>query len=159
MEMPLKPIGIIHTPFQQAAGTPIQPAAGGSIEGRVEVFSDYQAGLADLEGFERIWLLYWFDRVGPMQLLVTPFLDDRKRGIFATRAPCRPNPIGLSCVRIKTIERNIITVLGIDILDQTPLLDIKPYVPQFDCFENSRCGWLQGKQPHGRSADERFHNG
>lgn len=158
MEMHLKPIGIIHTPFQQPAGTPIQSAAAGSAEGRVEVFSDYQAGLADLEGFERIWLLYWFDRVGPMQLLVTPFLDDRKRGIFATRAPCRPNPIGLSCVQIKTIEKNIITVCGIDVLDRTPLLDIKPYVPQFDCFENSRCGWLQGRQPHGRAADERFHN-
>jgi len=158
MEMHLKPVGIIHTPFQQPAGTPIQSAAAGSAEGRVEVFSDYQAGLADLGGFERIWLLYWFDRVGPMQLLVTPFLDDRKRGIFATRAPCRPNPIGLSCVQIKTIEKNIITVCGIDVLDRTPLLDIKPYVPQFDCFENSRCGWLQGRQPHGRAADERFHN-
>lgn len=156
MEMKLKPIGIIHSPFQQAAGTPIQPAAAGQAEGRIEVFPDYQAALADLEGFERIWLLYWFDRAVAPKLQVKPFLDDHPRGLFATRAPCRPNPIGISCVEVKKIEANIITVSGIDVLDRTPLLDIKPYVPPFDCFAVQKYGWLQDKQVSGQTADRRF---
>ena len=156
MEMKLKSIGIIHTPFQQAAGTPIQPAAAGQAEGRIEIFPEYQAALADLEGFERIWLLYWFDRVSGVQLQVKPFMDTHTRGLFSTRAPCRPNPIGISCVEVKKIEANNITVLGIDVLDRTPLLDIKPYVPQFDCFAVAKIGWLQDKQVSGRTADQRF---
>ena len=156
MKMELKPIGIIRSPFTQAAGTPIQPGAAQQAEGRIEVFPEYEAGLVDLDGFERIWLLYWFDRAAAMRLHVKPFLDDGERGLFATRAPCRPNPIGISCVRLLRIENNNLYVLGIDILDGTPLLDIKPYVPQFDHFAVDKIGWLQGKRPSDRTADERF---
>jgi tRNA-Thr(GGU) m(6)t(6)A37 methyltransferase TsaA len=149
-------IGVIHSPFAQARGAPIQPAAAKGAVGRVEVFSEYVGGLKDVDGFDRIWLLYFFDRVGEAKLVVTPFMDDQPRGLFATRAPCRPNPIGLSCVRLLRVERNILHVGDIDILDGTPLLDIKPYAPRFDCYPAERCGWLDaapGKMP---AADERF---
>lgn len=156
MKMELKSIGMIYTPFQQAAGTPIQPHAAQGAEGRIEIFPEFADALNDLEGFERIWLLYWFDRAAAMQLKVKPYMDDQMRGLFATRAPCRPNPIGISCVRINKIEKNLIYVQDIDILDRTPLLDIKPYVPQFDHFPVQKFGWLQDKQVSGRTADERF---
>jgi tRNA-Thr(GGU) m(6)t(6)A37 methyltransferase TsaA len=159
MELSLKAIGTIHTPFQQADGAPIQPSAARQARGRVEVFPEYAEALSDLDGFERIWLLYWFDRAKPAQMKVVPFLDTQPRGLFATRAPCRPNPIGLSCVKVVSIQDNQIEIEQVDILDQTPLLDIKPYVPQFDVFDVKKIGWLKGKTAENQSADTRFLKG
>lgn len=157
MEMKLKSIGTIHTPFQQAAGTPIQPAFAKGTEGIVEVNSEYMAGLKDLDGFERIWLVYWFDRCGHCKLTVTPYMDTDSHGLFATRAPTRPNPIGLSPVRLMRIEGNQLFIKDADMLDGTPLLDIKPYFPRFDCFSTDRNGWLDKADTNRNRADERFH--
>ena len=154
----LTPIGIIHSPFRQATGTPVQPSAAKGVEGAVEVFEEYAAGLKDLAGFERIWLLYWFDRaeVEAPALIVKPYLDNTRRGVFATRAPARPHPIGLSSVHLLRIQRNKLDIRDVDILDGTPLLDIKPYVPQFDIFRVARSGWLEGTVTARRLADSRF---
>jgi tRNA (adenine37-N6)-methyltransferase len=156
--MEAKPIGIVHSPFREAAGTPIQPRAAESKAGTVEVFDEFAPGLKDLEGFERIWLLYWFDsaRFETSGLIVTPYLDDTPRGLFATRAPARPNPIGLSAVRLLDVRGNLLRIRDVDILDGTPLLDIKPYVPLFDCFEVARSGWLEGATLRTAKADNRF---
>jgi tRNA-Thr(GGU) m(6)t(6)A37 methyltransferase TsaA len=155
--MEVKPIGIIHSAFEHPAGTPIQPAFAKGAEGIVEVFDEYEEGLKDLDGFERIWLVYWFDRCRGHSLTVIPYMDREQRGLFATRAPARPNPIGISPVRLERIERNTIHVSQIDILDGTPLLDIKPYSPKFDCFEVSRNGWLEDADHGHHKADKRFH--
>jgi tRNA-Thr(GGU) m(6)t(6)A37 methyltransferase TsaA len=152
----LKAIGTVHSPFLRAAGTPIQSAMAQGVEGSVEVFPAFVSGLQDLEGFERIWLLYWFDRVTPAQLVVKPFLDQQEHGVFATRSPCRPNPIGLSCVRLLGIDGGRLRIMDVDILDETPLVDIKPYVPVFDCFEARRVGWFDGKGTQLVLADGRF---
>jgi len=154
--MTIKPIGVIHTPHKKAAGTPVQAASAERVAGTVEVFPQYAAGLQDLEGFERIWLLYWFDRATTAELQMKPYLDTRERGLFATRAPARPNPIGMSAVRLLRIEANVIHIEGVDMLDGTPLLDIKPYVPQFDAFTAERVGWLRGVTGKGAIADGRF---
>jgi tRNA-Thr(GGU) m(6)t(6)A37 methyltransferase TsaA len=152
----LKPVGVIHSTFKEPAGTPIQPPFAEGAEGIVEVFPEYADGLHDLEGFDRIWLLYWLDRAPSPRLRVVPFRDEVERGLFATRAPCRPNPIGLSCVRLLRIEHNLLTVGGVDVLDGTPLLDIKPYVPEFDAFPQSRAGWLDNPRGGRVIADDRF---
>ena len=157
--MTLTPIGIIHSPHRQADGTPIQAALAAGAQGTVEVFPEYATGLRDLEGFERVWLVYWFDRAKPAELVVTPYLDTRPRGLFATRAPSRPNPIGLSAVRLLGMTGRILQVDGLDILDNTPLLDIKPYIPAFDAFEAKRIGWCAGVQSSGTVADGRFETG
>jgi tRNA-Thr(GGU) m(6)t(6)A37 methyltransferase TsaA len=154
--MKLKPIGIIRTPFTMPAGTPIQPAYAQGAEGRVEVFEKFADGLKDLDGFDRIWLLYWFDRVSQVNLHVKPFMDTVQRGLFATRAPCRPNPIGMSPVRLVRVEGNVLHVADVDILDGTPLIDIKPYTPRFDCFSVTRSGWLDAVAPDRPTDDGRF---
>ncbi len=153
--MNLVAIGLVHTPHKQAAGTPVQAALAEGVAGTVEVFPEFAAGLRDLDGFERVWLVYWFDRASPAKLVVKPYLDTRERGLFATRAPSRPNPIGVSAVRLVRIEGNVLHVEGVDVLDGTPLLDIKPYVPKFDAFEAERVGWLGGVETR-RVADGRF---
>ncbi len=137
-----RPIGTIHTPFKALAGMPIQPTGAREMRGTVEVAPDYQAGLKDLRGFSHIILLYHFHRSRGFDLDVTPFLDSQRRGVFATRAPRRPNPIGLSVVRLVGVRGRRLTVAGIDILDGTPLLDIKPYVSAFDHPRSTRVGWL-----------------
>ena len=157
--MEVKPIGVVHSQFTEPRGMPIQPALAEGALGTVEVFGDYVAGLADLDGFERIWLIYWFDRVCDVRLSVTPFLDDVPRGLFATRAPCRPNPIGLSPVRLLRVVGNVLHVADVDVLDGTPLLDIKPYAPQFDCFDVTRSGWLDSTSGRQTVSDGRFQNG
>ena len=159
LTMTLTPIGIIHSPHKQAAGTPVQAALAVGVRGTVEVFPEYAAGLRDLDGFERIWLVYWFDRAKPVELVVTPYLDTTRRGLFATRAPCRPNPIGLSAVRLLEIVGNILQVDGLDILDNTPLLDIKPYIPAFDAFDARRIGWCGSANGGSFAADGRFEAG
>jgi tRNA-Thr(GGU) m(6)t(6)A37 methyltransferase TsaA len=127
------------------------------MEGWVEVFDEFVPGLKDVDGFERIWLVYWFDRASGYKLSVKPYLEDVERGLFATRAPSRPNPIGISCVKLLSVEGNILRVEGIDILDGTPLLDIKPYSPRFESFEVSKSGWLNEAEGHEPVADDRFH--
>jgi len=155
----LRPIGIIHTAFREAAGTPIQPRFAGGSKGRVEVFRPYAPALKDLDGFERVWLLYWLHAAGAPKLLVRPYMDTTERGLFATRAPSRFNPIGLSPVRLLGMKGNILHIEDVDILDGTPLLDIKPYCPKFDCFEAARSGWLDRCNETRRTADDRFHGG
>ena len=152
----VRPIGVIHTPFRQATGTPIQPRMARGARGTVVVFGQFQRGLKDLEGFERVWLLYLFHRARKPRLLVTPFLDNQKRGVFSTRAPTRPNAIGMSAVRLVRIDGNSLTVADVDMLDGTPLLDIKPYVPQFDCYKVKRTGWVGSTAVRRRLADNRF---
>lgn len=155
----IAPIGLIHTPFKHADGTPIQGIAGRHGEGVVEVLPDLIEGLRDLEGFDRLWLIYQFDRASDVRLVVLPYLDTTERGVFATRSPVRPNHIGISVVRLLRVEENRLHVADVDMLDGTPLLDIKPYVPSFDCFEQSRSGWLTGKSALEVVADSRFETG
>jgi tRNA (adenine37-N6)-methyltransferase len=140
------PIGMIHSPFTEPAGTPIQPAAGKDIRGTVEVYSEFEEGLQDLSGFSHIILLYHLHRSGKPSMKVKPFLDQETRGVFSTRAPSRPNAIGLSVVRLLSIDGRHLRVAGMDILDGTPLLDIKPYVPGFDDpADDVRTGWLESR--------------
>ncbi len=158
MKIEYTPIGIIHSPFKEPVGMPIQPTGAAGVAGTVEVFEDFQAGLKDLEGFSHIILLYHFHRSEGFNLHVVPFMDSQIRGVFATRAPRRPNPIGLSAVRLVRIENGILRIENVDILDGTPLLDIKPYVPDFDAPREVRTGWLEeiGKTVGNRKADDRF---
>jgi tRNA-Thr(GGU) m(6)t(6)A37 methyltransferase TsaA len=153
-----KPIGIIHTPFTTPEGTPIQPAYATDVYGTVEVFEEYQAGLKDLDGFSHIILIYHFHRSQGFSLRLVPFMDTQSRGVFATRAPKRPNPIGLSVVALDSIEDGVLRVQNVDILDGTPLLDIKPYVPEFDSYTAVRTGWLEKvrKADAPRRSDDRF---
>jgi tRNA-Thr(GGU) m(6)t(6)A37 methyltransferase TsaA len=154
--MQLTEIGRIHTPFKQATGTPIQPCRAGSAEGFIKMNPDCVPGLRDLEGFDRIWLLFWCHRASEASMLVVPYRDTVERGLFATRAPARPNPIGLSCVRLHGIEGDILRIAEVDILDDTPLLDIKPYVPQYDSYPVQRCGWVDSVPDREVVADARF---
>jgi tRNA (adenine37-N6)-methyltransferase len=147
-EFVMRPIGIIRTPFTEPKGMPIQPAFS-QVAGRVEVFAEYAQGLQDLDAFSHVILIYALHRSKGYALLVKPFLDDVARGLFATRHPSRPNPIGLSTVRLLSIRDNVLEVEGIDVLDGTPLLDIKPYVPDFDSHADARAGWYDGR-PDGK---------
>ena len=142
-EIKYRPIGIIHSPFMQPKGTPIQPAGAKGINGTVEVFPEYAEGLKDVEGFSHIIVIYHFHLSKEVSLKVKPYMDNEERGIFAMRGPSRPNPIGLSIVRLARIEQNILHIQDVDIVDGTPLLDIKPYVPEFDIREVARTGWLE----------------
>jgi tRNA-Thr(GGU) m(6)t(6)A37 methyltransferase TsaA len=152
------PIGVIHTPFTDLEGMPIQPTGAAGVKGTVEVFEKYHPGLKDLEGFSHIILIYHLHRSKGFRLHVVPFLDSQPRGLFATRAPKRPNPIGLSIVQLDGIENNILHIQNVDILDNTPLLDIKPYVPEFDAPTRVRTGWLEkaGKTAVRKKSDGRF---
>ena len=142
MEFNMRPIGIIHSPFTEKKQTPIQPTRSQAI-GSIEVYPEYVAGLQGLEGFSHIIILYIFNQSDGYSLHIKPFLDRQEHGLFATRYPYRPNPIGLSTVKLKIVQDNFLTVEGIDVLDGTPLLDIKPYVPDFDVRENTRTGWYE----------------
>ena len=137
---------------------PIQAAGAAGVEGTVEVFEQYAAGLVDLDGFSHIILLYQFHQSSGYDLSVVPFLDDKPHGLFATRAPRRPNPVGLSIVRLNRVENGILHISNVDILDETPLLDIKPYVPAFDQPGEVRSGWIEDVRESisDYSADNRF---
>jgi tRNA-Thr(GGU) m(6)t(6)A37 methyltransferase TsaA len=135
------PIGVIHSGHITAEQTPIQPVYAKGCLGRAEILAEYAEGLHDLEGFSHLYLIYHLHRAGPAQLRVKPFLQDVERGVFATRAPCRPNPIGLSIVELIRREGNVLHLDGVDILDGTPLLDIKPYTARFDRIAGTRNGW------------------
>ena len=154
-EIKYKPIGIIHSPFKEPKGTPIQPTAAKGIKATVKVFQEYIEGLKDIEGFSHIFLIYHFHLSKKTTLLAKPFMDDKVHGIFAIRGPSRPNPIGISIVRLLSVNDNILKVQDVDIVDGTPLLDIKPYVPKFDVRENSKIGWLENNvQKLSKSKDD-----
>lgn len=152
----MRPIGIIRSPFSEESGTPIQPATAKSATGHVELLPAYEQALRDLDGFERIWLIYVFDRAVPWQALVVPYRDTVERGLFSTRAPARPCPIGMSVVQLVSVKGPRLELRGIDVLDGTPLLDLKPYVPEFDAYPGSRAGWLTGTGSGTARADGRF---
>ncbi len=141
MNITYKPIGIIYTPFKEKA--PIQPIFS-SAKGIVKIYKKYKDGLKDLDGFSHIILIYHFHLSKPYKLLAKPYLDDKPKGIFAIRSPNRPNPIGISVVKLEKIEGIELHVRNVDILNETPLLDIKPYIPEFDCYR-ATSGWLSGK--------------
>jgi tRNA-Thr(GGU) m(6)t(6)A37 methyltransferase TsaA len=138
----IKPIGVIHTPHKTIENMPIQPKGAAGIEGYILVDEQYTDGLQDLEGFSHIYLVYFFHEARRTEMVVTPFMDTQKRGVFATRSPLRPNHIGISIVRLKSIERNKLIVYDLDMLNNTPLLDIKPYIASFDRVHESKSGWL-----------------
>lgn len=142
MEFIMRPIGVIHSPFLAKQETPIQPTRS-QARGQVEVYPEFAEGLQDIEGFSHLILLYAFHQSGPYKLRVKPFLDDQLRGLFATRYPSRPNPLGLSIVRLVARQANLLEIEGVDVLDGTPLLDIKPYVPDFDTRSETRTGWYE----------------
>ena len=152
------PIGIIHSPHKEVNGVPIQPSGAKGIKGEIELFEEYRNGLKDLDGFSHIIVLYDFHKSKGYSLQIKPFLDDQLHGVFATRAPKRPNPIGLSVLKLIKIEENKLYVDNVDILDGTPLLDIKPYASQFDAVEEERIGWLLRKinESDVKKSDERF---
>lgn len=147
----LRPIGVIRTPFRTPGDAPIQPSRSGGAEGTVELQERYRDGLSDLEGFSHVVLLYHFDRSRGFELRVVPFLDSHPRGVFATRSPRRPNPIGLSVVRLLEVKGSTLRVADVDMLDRTPLLDVKPYVPEFDHRPEIRVGWLEAVISKGRT--------
>lgn len=140
-----RPIGIIHTSFREPQGTPIQPTGAIGAPGTVEVFPQYTEGLRDLDGFSHIILLYHFHLPSKSVLMAKPFMDDKEHGVFAIRGVSRPNPIGISAVRLVGLEGNILHIQDVDIIDGTPLLDIKPYVPEFDIREATSVGWYGKK--------------
>ena len=153
-----KPIGVIHSPFRDVKGMPIQPAGAEGVVGTVEIEPEYAAGLKDIEGFSHIILIYHFHLSEGYSLEVKPFLDDELHGVFATRAPTRPNAIGISVVRLLTVQGRVMQVADVDIVDGTPLLDVKPYVPEFDVRKTEQIGWLSKTRRRVRDvrADERF---
>ena len=144
-EIRYKPIGIIHSPYKEPRGTPIQPTAAKDVEGTVEIFHEYAEGLKDIEGFSHIILVYHFHLSKEFSLKIKPYMDNSLRGVFATRSPSRPNPIGISVVRLIRVKGNILHIRDVDIVDGTPLLDIKPYVPEFDVRKVEKIGWLEKK--------------
>ncbi|MBU8871722.1 MAG: tRNA (N6-threonylcarbamoyladenosine(37)-N6)-methyltransferase TrmO [Gemmatimonadales bacterium] len=158
MQFTYRPIGTIHSPFQEREGMPIQPASAKGAKGRVEVLEEFRAGLCDLEGFSHIIVLYDFHRSEGFDLEVVPFMDSQTRGVFSTRAPRRPNSIGISVLRLLGIQDGTLEVENIDILNGTPLLDIKPFVPKFDGVSNVKTGWLESSSNDlsDRKADGRF---
>jgi tRNA-Thr(GGU) m(6)t(6)A37 methyltransferase TsaA len=154
----LQPIGVIRSPFTEASGTPIQPRTAEGVEATAVLEERFADGLWRLEGFDRVWLVVWLDRAAAYRLRVRPYLADIECGVFATRAPSRPNPIGLSCVRLVRIEGTTLHLAEVDLLDGTPLLDIKPYAPRFDSYPDVRSGWLDDVQLGDQTADGRFEN-
>jgi tRNA-Thr(GGU) m(6)t(6)A37 methyltransferase TsaA len=157
-EMITKPVGIIKTPFKTKEDIPIQSVGVKDIEGSVEIYDEFRDGIKDLEGFSHIYLLFEFHKSEGYQLIVKSFLDDELKGVFATRAPRRPNAIGMSVVRLISVEGNTLKIRGVDMLDGTPLLDIKPYVSKFDAIEGTANGWLEDKMHKAEKhrSDERF---
>lgn len=151
-------IGIIRTPFTQLQGMPIQPCGAKEVIGEVIVDPQFQEGLKDLDGFSHIYLIYHLHQAAPAKLTVIPFMDTVPRGIFATRSPVRPSQLGLSIVELLSVEENRLQIRGVDILDGTPLLDIKPFIKAFDCPEEAASGWMtaERKEVAERKSDHRF---
>ena len=158
MHLQYRSIGLIRSPFKDIEGMPVQPAGAAGVAGRLEIDPEYAEGLKDVEGFSHLIVLYHFHMVREVQLTVTPFLDTRPRGVFATRAPKRPNPLGLSVVKLVRREGSVLFIQNVDVLDETPLLDVKPYVPAFDRVEQASSGWLEKAQEQASDvkSDDRF---
>jgi len=158
MTLTLTPIGTIHSPYTTLAGMPIQPAGAKGVAGTVELLPELTPGLADLDGFSHLILIYWFHQSTGYALSVTPFLDTDEHGIFATRSPRRPNPIGLSALKLVGVQDNVVELENVDILDGTPVLDVKPYVADFDVWPATRFGWFEGKSTKAETvrSDARF---
>jgi tRNA-Thr(GGU) m(6)t(6)A37 methyltransferase TsaA len=158
MKITYQPIGVIHSPFTDLVSMPIQPASDASGPGSVEIYAPFVEGLKDLDGFSHLILLCHLHEVQSTSLTVKPFLDSIPRGIFATRAPARPNPIGLSVVKLVRIEGHTLYVEDLDVLNGTPLLDLKPYVPEFDHRPDARIGWLERVKGNLKTkvSDDRF---
>jgi len=156
----LRPIGIIHSPFTDRADMPIQPCGARDVAGRAEIDTDLASGLKDLDGFSHIYLLYHFHMSRGYDLTVVPFMDPTGRGLFSTRAPRRPNQIGMSIVRLERVEGNVLHLLDVDVLDGTPLLDIKPYFRAFDAIPEAVSGWAENRQHQAGQvrSDKRFIN-
>ncbi len=152
------PIGIVHSPFRNVEGTPIQAAGAEGVLGHVEIEPEYATGLKDIDGFSHLILIYHFHLSEGYSLEVKPFLDNQSHGVFATRAPKRPNPIGMSIVKLLKVEGRTIHIADVDVVDGTPLLDLKPYVPEFDARQATRKGWLSkvANEAYHMTADERF---
>jgi tRNA-Thr(GGU) m(6)t(6)A37 methyltransferase TsaA len=150
----LHPVGIIHSPYKTKGSAPIQGMFRPDGTGWVEVFAEFAEGLRDIEMFSHLYLIYLLDRAGPIELVRPTLLDDAPHGIFASRHPARPNYIGINIVRLMKREANRLEVRGLDIIDKTPLLDVKPYIPDFDSFPDADEGWFSGKKdrpkPSGR---------
>jgi tRNA-Thr(GGU) m(6)t(6)A37 methyltransferase TsaA len=158
MEIVYRSIGTIHSPFQDIEGMPVQPGGAEGVRGRIDILPEFIPALKDLEGFSHLILIYHLHRAGVYKALVVPFLDKQLHGLFSTRAPARPNPIGLSVVKLLSVDGNQIDIENVDILDGTPLLDIKPYAPDFDVPEGVRVGWLENSkgQLKQKRSDDRF---
>ena len=158
MSISFKSIGTIHTPFKRKEGTPIQSSGSRGINGTIELKREYVEGLFDLDKFSHIILIYHFHKSKGFDLQVIPFLDDKPHGIFATRAPRRPNSIGFSVVKLISIKDNILEIENVDMLDGTVLLDIKPYISQFDIHTIEKSGWINNKTgyPNETTSDDRF---
>lgn len=157
-EVKYESIGTIHSPFKDIHGMPIQSAGAKGVEGRIEINREYVDGLKDLDGFSHIILLYHFHLSKGYSLHVKPFLDEKVHGVFATRALRRPNPIGISIVELEKVEENILHIKDVDVVDGTPLLDLKPYVPEFDIRKVDHVGWLSkaASKVYKAKSDERF---
>ena len=157
-EVRYKSIGIIHSSFKHPKGMPIQPTGAKGVAGTVEILPEYRAGLKDIEGFSHIILIYHFHLSEGYSLEVRPYMDENTHGVFATRIPGRPNPIGISVVRLVKVEGCTLRIQDVDVLDGTPLLDIKPYVPDFDVRKTEQTGWLSGKSSgvYKKKSDGRF---
>jgi tRNA-Thr(GGU) m(6)t(6)A37 methyltransferase TsaA len=158
MHLQYRSIGLIRSPFKDIEGMPVQPAGAAGVAGRLEIDPEYAEGLKDVDGFSHLIVLYHFHMVREAQLTVTPFLGTRPRGVFATRAPKRPNPLGLSVVKLVRREGSVLFIENVDVLDETPLLDVKPYVPAFDRVEQASSGWLEKAQEQASDvkSDDRF---
>lgn len=147
VELVVRPVGYVRSPFAEKAEAPRQATVAEDVRGTVEVLSAYEDALSDLAGFERIWLLFWFDRSEGFRPKVLPPRSEHKRGVFATRSPHRPNPIGLSAVRLERVEGRVLYVRDLDLVDGTPVLDVKPYLPYADAFPEAGSGWLERRDP------------
>ena len=152
MDLTVRSIGVIHSPYREKADTPIQGRFSPEALGQVEVFPEYAEGLKDVEGFSHLFLIYRFHMSGEVKLVRPTFLDDQPHGVLASRHPARPNALGLTVVELMRREANVLVVAGIDVLDGTPLLDIKPYIPRFDCFPSASEGWAEGKSSRPKPA-------
>lgn len=144
-EITYKTIGLINTSFKTLENIPIQNMGAKGVRGIIRVFDEFSEGLKDLEGFSHLILLYHLHQVKHFKLSVVPFMDNEEHGVFATRSPIRPNPIGLTVVKLIEINKNVITIENVDMLDETPILDIKPCLPMIDDIQNVKLGWLTGK--------------
>jgi tRNA (adenine37-N6)-methyltransferase len=151
------PIGVVRSRFTERQGMPLQSVAAADVHGQIELLEEYAPGLRDIEGFSHLYVICHLHRSVPGKLEVVPYLDDTVRGVFATRSPRHPNPIGISVMRLLAVEGATLQVSGVDMLDGTPVLDLKPYVPAFDAFEAERTGWLEqgARKVHEVRADER----